>query len=133
MVDPEAFPLMLDIHGFATESARQSFLMVKEGKLLTSRLTNPLGSITRTTVLELAKELEIECFETDLCVYDLYNADEIMITGTSYFIFPVSKFNERVLPTPIPGPITKQLQSAFSKSVHYDIVQRVLDYVQTKE
>jgi hypothetical protein len=56
-----------------------------------------------------------------------------MIAGTRVSIIPVSKFNERVLPTPIPGTVTKQLQSAFSESVHYDIVQRVLDYVQTKE
>jgi len=132
MVDPEAFALMLDINGFATECPRNNFFMVKDSKLFTSRLNNCLPGITRETVLELAKELKIEGVETDLCVYDLYNADEIMITGTSFAIIPVSKFNERALPTPIPGTITKQLQSAFSKKVHYDIIQRVLDYVQTK-
>lgn len=132
MVDPEAFPLMLDIYGFATESARQSFLMVKDGKLLTSRLTNSLGSITRATVLELAKELEIECIETDLCVYDLYNADEIMITATSFCIIPVSKFNDRLCNGPIPGPITEQLMSAFKKSVRCDFVQQILNRVQAR-
>jgi len=133
MVDPEAFALMLDINGFAAECPFLNFFMVKDGKLFTSRLINALPGITRETVLELAKELKIECVETDLCVYDLYNADEIMLTATAFAIIPVSKFNERVLPTPIPGAITKQLQSAFSKKVHYDIVQRVLEYAQTKE
>jgi len=132
MVDPEAFALMLDINGFATECPRHNFFMVKDGRLLTSRLINCLPGITRQTVLELARELKIESSETDLSVYDLCNADEIMISGTGFAIIPVSKFNERVLPRPIPGAITKQLQSAFSKKVHYDIVQRVLDYVQTK-
>jgi len=132
MVDPEAVALMLDINGFAAECPIFGFFMVKDGKLLTSRLTNCLPGITRQVVLELARELKIESSETDLCVYDLYNADEIMLTATSFAIAPVSKFNERILPPPIPGTITKQLQSAFSKKVHYDIVQRVLDYVQTK-
>ena len=132
MVDPEAFPLMLDIHGFATESARQSFLMVKDGKLLTSKLTNSLGGITRTTVLELAKEIKIECIETDLCVYDLYNADEIMITATSFCIIPVSKFNQRVFDGPMPGPITGQLTSAYKKSVNCDFVQQILNRVQAQ-
>jgi len=132
-VDPEAFALMLDINGFVTECPRANFFMVKDSKLFTSRLTSCLAGITRQTVLELARELKIESSETDLCVYDLYNADEIMITGTSYAIIPVSRFNGRVMPTPIPGAITGQLQSAFSKKAHYDIVQRVLDYVQTKD
>jgi len=129
MVDPEAFPLMLDINGFATECLMSNFFMVKGDKLFTSRLTNCLPGITRETVLELARELKVECVETDLCVYDLYNADEIMITATSFAIIPVSKFNEKVLPKPIPGAFTKHLQSSFSKKVDFDIVQRVLDYV----
>lgn len=132
MVDPEAFPLMLDIYGFATECARQSFLMVKDGIVLTSRLTNSLGGITRATVLELAKELGIECLETDLCVYDLYNADEIMITSSSFCIIPVSRFNDRLFEEPMPGPITKQLMSAFSKLVSCDFVQQIVSNVRGK-
>jgi len=122
MVDPEAIALILDINGFAIECPRDNFFMVKDGKLFTSKLTNCLPGITRDTVIELAQELKIECMETDVSVYDLYHADEIMITGTSIAIIPVSKFNERVLPAPIPGAITRQLQSAFSKRVEYDIV-----------
>jgi branched-chain amino acid aminotransferase len=132
MVDPDAFALMLDINGFATECPRDNFFIAKDGKLLTSRLINCLPGITRETVLELAGELAIEFAETDLCVYDLYNADEIMITGTSFAIIPVSKFNETVLPKPIPGAITRKLQSAFSKKVGYDIVQQVLDFTKGK-
>ena len=133
MVDPEAFALMLDINGFATECPINNFFMVKDGKLFTSRMMNCLPGITRQAVLELVPALKIECVEKDLAVYDLCNADEIMITGTSFAIIPVSKFNGRVLPTQMPGAITKQLQAAFSKNVNYDIVRRVLDYVQTKE
>jgi len=132
LVDPKAYALMLDINGFASECPTNSFCMVKEGKLFTSRLTNSLQSITRQTVLELARELKIECLETDLSVFDLYNADEIMIVSTTLAIVPVFKFNGRILPTPIPGPMTKQLQSAFSKKAQYNIVQRTFDYAQTK-
>jgi branched-chain amino acid aminotransferase len=132
MVDPEAVALMLDISGFAAECPTNSFCIVKEGKLLTSRLTNSLQSITRQTVLGLARELNIEFLETDLSVYDLYNADEIMIASTGFAIVPVSKFNGRLLPKPIPGTITKRLQSAFSEKAGYDIVQRALAYSQSK-
>lgn len=130
MVDPEAFALMLDINGFAAECSRQNFFMVKNSKLLTSRTTNCLAGITRATILGLAKELNIESAETDLCVYDLYNADEIFISANSFSIYPVAKFNKRVMDKPIPGAITQQLLSAFSKKVGFDIVYRVVSHVQ---
>jgi len=106
--------------------------MVRDGKLLTPKPTNILGGVTRATILTLARELGIESAETDLCVYDLYNADEIFVTGSSFVIYPVAKFNGRTLAKPVPGPITQQLFSAFSRLVGVDIVQRVVGYVQTK-
>ena len=60
------------------------------------------------------------------------SADEIFVTATSFTIYPVARFNERELGKPIPGPITQQLLSAFSKLVGFDIVQRVISYVQAK-
>ncbi len=131
-VDPEAEALMLDINGFATECPRKGFFMVKEGRLLTSKAANRLGSITQGAIIELARELKIEFAEEDLSPYDLYNADEIFLAGTTFVIYPVAKFNGRVLKKPIPGEITKQLFSAFSKKVGCDVSQRARSYVQAK-
>jgi len=131
-IDPQAFALMLDINGFAAECPRQGFFMVKEGKLLTSKPTNRLGSITQATIIELAKELKIEFAETDLSPYDLYNADEIFLAATSFVIYPVVKFDGRVLEKPVPGEITKQLFSAFGKKVGCDVSRRARSYVQAK-
>ncbi|MFC1847539.1 aminotransferase class IV [Chloroflexota bacterium] len=133
MVDPEAAGLMLDIYGRVAEGISFNCFMVRNGKLLTPRVDNILGGITRATVLRLAKDLGIESTETDLYVYDLYSADEIFTTATQATITPVAKFNERLLSKPIPGPVTQQLFTAFSKLVGVDIVQRVISYVQTKE
>jgi len=129
MIDPEALALMLDINGLVAEGTASNCFMVKNGRIFTPKMGNILGGISRGVALRLAQEVGIETIETDLYVYDLYNADEIFITGTSHTISPVSKFNERVLEKPIPGPVTKQLQSAFSKWVGFDIVQRVTNYV----
>jgi len=127
-VDPEGEALMLDLNGFAAECPRKSFFMVKEGKLLTSKPTNCLGGITRSIIIELAKQLNIEFAEVDLSPYDLYNADEIFLAATSFVIYPVYKFNGRVLEKPIPGEITKRLFSAFSEKVGYDIAQRAINH-----
>jgi len=125
VVDPEAWALMLDVNGLVAEGPGFNCFMVKDGKLFTSKLGTILEGITRGTVLRLAKELGIESAEKDLYVYDFYNADEIFVTGCSYAICPVAKFNVKVLPKPIPGSITQQLLSAFSKLAGVDIVERV--------
>jgi branched-chain amino acid aminotransferase len=132
LVDPAAFPLMLDIHGFVSESAIENFLIVKDGKVFTSRITNCLSGITRQTVLELCHKIHIESIETDLNIYHLFNADEMMLTNTNYAIIPVSKVNGSLLKIQVPGPITKKIQAAFSKLVDYDIVQRVGDYIKNR-
>jgi len=132
MVDPKAWALMLDINGRVAEGPRYNCFVVRDGRLLTPRLDNILSGVTRATLLRLAKELGIDSVETDLYVYDFYTADEIFVTATSFTIYPVARFNERELAKPIPGPITQQLLSAFSKLVGFDIVQRVISYVQAK-
>jgi len=128
-IDPAGYGLMLDINGLLAEGPSYNFFLVKEGILLTSNRNNILEGITRATILGLAKELRIESAEMDLTMYDLYTADEIFITSTNPSILPVSKLNNRPLREPIPGPITKQLLSAFIKLVGIDIVQQALDHV----
>lgn len=125
MFDPEAWALMLDINGLVAEGPTFSCFVVKDSKLFTPKLGSVLEGITRGTILGLAKDLGIETTEKELYVYDLYNADEIFVTASSYAICPVATFNTRVLRKPIPGPITKQLLSAFSKLAGVDIVERV--------
>ena len=132
MVNPDAFALMLDINGFAAECPTQNVFMVKDGKLLTPRTINCLQGMTRGVILELAKELKIECAETDLCVYDLYNADELFITATSFTIYGVAKFNEKLMRKPIPGPITERLFSAFSEKVGINLKDRPASYIRSR-
>jgi len=133
MVDPEAWALMLDIYGRVAEGTRYNCFLVKNNKLFTPKSDNILGGVTRGTLLRLASEIGIEATETDLYVYDLYNADEIFLTACSTTIWPVAKFNEKILAKPIPGPVTQQLFTAFSKEVGVDIVQRVVNYVANKK
>ena len=123
-IDPDGIALMLDVHGCIAEAYRAHFFLVSKGKLLTPPVRSILPGVCRAEVLELAKELGIEAAETDLWVYDLYNADEIFITATSPFVEPISKVDTVPLDKPFPGPITKRLISAFSEKVGVDIVKQ---------
>jgi len=131
-VDPNAWAVMLDINGFVAEGPSFNCFLVRNGKILTPPLDNILGGVTRDVVLRLARQLDMEVAEANLYVYDLYNADEIFITGNSICIAPVAKFNERVLAESIPGPVTQKLIAAFNELVGLDIIRNVMDYVQAK-
>ena len=97
--------------------------MVRQGKLFTSKRDNILEGIGRRDVIELAAELNIECVETDLFPFDLYNGDEIFVTANSICMVPISKINCRPIGKPVPGPITKKLLSAWSEKAGVDIVK----------
>ena len=127
-IDPGAYVLMLDIDGRLSECSSQNFFIVRQGKLFTPKRDNILEGIARKDVIELAKELKIECIETDLYTYDLQIADEIFVTANSICMVPVSKINCRHIGRPVPGPITKKLLSAWSEKVDVDIVGLALSH-----
>jgi branched-subunit amino acid aminotransferase/4-amino-4-deoxychorismate lyase len=48
-------------------------------------------------------------------LHDLYNADEVFLTGTGAEIMPVISVDGRSIGAGKPGPTTKKLQDAFKK------------------
>lgn len=125
MVDPEAWALLLDCRGFIAEGIGSNVLWVKDGALFLPTPDNILPGVTQSVILKLAKELGIEIVRGNYTVYDLYTADEIFCAGTTPGISPVSKFNKRVMPKPVFGPITKRLFSAYCELVGVDLIKRV--------
>lgn len=129
MVDPDAYPLLLDIEGNITENTGANFFIVTEGILKTPTPRNILCGISRQTVLELAEELGIKSMECDLQVYDVENADEAFLTATSKCILPVTMINNLKIGSGIPGPVTEKLLSEWSKKVGLDIVGQALSFM----
>jgi len=129
-IDPTAYVLMLDIEGRLSECAAQNFFIVRDGQLLTSKRDNILEGIARKDVMEFAKGLSIECIETDLYPFDLYNCDEIFVTANSICMVPISKINCRPIGQPVPGPVTQRLLAVWSDTVGVDIVAQALSHIQ---
>ena len=72
-----------------------------------------LHGITRSVAIELATSLGVQSSEPNLTRYDLYNADEIFITGTAAEVVPVVKIDGRQIGRGKPGKITKNLMNAY--------------------
>lgn len=126
-VDPNAFPLLLDMDGNLTESTGANFFVVTDGVLRTPGDRSILQGVSRMTVMDLAEQLAIPVAEEDLQPYDLYTADEVFLTSTPYNILPVGRVDNRTVSEDIPGPITNQLLAAWSELAGLDIVDQTAE------
>lgn len=102
--------IMLNAEGFVAECTGDNVFIVKGRHLATPPLSaGALYGITRSTVLDLAREAGLTVGEPNLTRYDLFNADECFLTGTGAEIIPVVKLDGRVIGTGRPGPLTRDL------------------------
>ena len=126
--DSRALALLLDVNGNLCEGHGANIFLVNKGVIYTPREQFVLAGISRQVIIELADNLGYEIKETDLDVFDAYTADEIFVTSTSFCICPVSMINGlQVKSKTVPGDVTLELQTAYSKLVKMDFVKQYLD------
>lgn len=123
--------LMLNHQGYVAECTGDNVFMIKYEKNNPKKpllLTPPtylgaLKGITRQGIIELAQQGKI-CFEERVLTrHDLFNADEVFLTGTAAEVIPVVKIDGRVIGTGKPGVVTHQLLKGFRKIVRADGVK----------
>lgn len=105
--------LMLDTEGYVSEASGENIFMVKNGVLKTTPLTSILPGITRDSVIQIAKTKKIPILEERFTRDELYTAQEAFFTGTAAELTPIREVDDRMIGDGKPGPITKELQSAF--------------------
>lgn len=107
--------IMLNAEGFVSECTGDNVFIVKAGHLLTPPLSaGALYGITRSVVMELAKESGLTVGEPNLTRYDLFNADECFLTGTGAELIPVVKIDGRIIGNGKPGPVTARLVAKYA-------------------
>lgn len=115
---------MLSHSGYVTECTGENLFIVKRKALLTPPpYIGVLRGITRQTVMELATQHRLHVKEELLTRHDLFNADEVFLTGTAAEIVPVVKIDGRAIGSGRPGPVTKKLQQAFRQVTKTDGVR----------
>ncbi|MFM7100292.1 MAG: aminotransferase class IV, partial [Verrucomicrobiota bacterium] len=113
--------ILLNTEGFVAECTGDNVFVVQKGRLMTPPLSaGALYGITRNTVLDAARELGIPVAEPNLTRYDVYNADEMFLTGTAAEMIPVVKVDGRVIGSGSPGPVTGRLLTAFRQKTRED-------------
>ena len=107
--------ILLDSRGAITEGTVSNLFIVDDGVLHTPNTdVGPiLPGITRSTVLALAEQADIETRHTVLYPQHLYAADEVFLTNTTAEIRPVTAVDETTYSV---GTVTDRLMEAFD---HY--------------
>jgi branched-chain amino acid aminotransferase len=109
--------LMLDPEGYLAEGTGENIFVVRRGKLFTPSVETVLEGITRDTVCRIAEDLKIEVRERRITRDELYNADEVFLTGTAAEITPVSEIDMRKIGTGKPGEMSLEIQKRFFEVV----------------
>ncbi len=112
-------PVMLNAQGKVAEGPGSCLMMVRDGKLVTPTGTDSiLESITRVSIMQLARDLGIEVVERTIDRTELYIADEVFFCGTAAEITPVASVDRYEVGDGKLGPVTTKLEQLF-----HDIVR----------
>lgn len=111
--------LLLNRDGKVSEASGANLFIVRNGALITSPITaDILEGITRRSLVEFARDLDIPIEERAIDRSELYIADEAFLCGTGAQIAAIGSIDGRPVGTGERGPITSQLQT-----IYFDLVR----------
>jgi branched-chain amino acid aminotransferase len=92
--------LSLDQGGLVAETASTNVFLVRDEVVMTPSPNGTfLDGVTRQRVIRLLRDDGVEVVEAALTVADFAAADEIFLTGNASKVTPVTRFEERALPS----------------------------------
>jgi D-alanine transaminase len=107
---------LIDRDGKVTEgSASNAYIVDGAGRLITHPLGERiLGGITRSVVLELAREEGIEVVEQPFSLDEAHLAREAALSSTSSWLLPVTSIDGRPVSNGMPGHVVRRLMARYA-------------------
>jgi len=111
--------LVLTQDGHVSEGSAMNVFMVRNGMLITPATTeNILEGITRRTAIELARqEMGLEVIERPIDRTEIYNSEELFMTGTAAQIVAITQVDHRPIGSGKMGPIATRLRELYQQVV----------------
>ena len=117
--------LLLDNEGYVAEGSGENVFILRNGVLHTPELTSCLEGITRQTILDFAKELDVPVKERRITRDEVYVAEEAFFTGTAAEVLPIRELDGRVIGAGKRGPLTEKLQAMYFDAAKGKSAQRM--------
>jgi D-alanine transaminase/branched-chain amino acid aminotransferase len=95
------------------EGGRSSLLIIQKGTLITAQ-AGVLPGITRKHLLEVARPI-LPIQERPITLSELYSADEVLLTGATRQVMPITQIEDRRVGDGQVGPYSQQLIKAFQE------------------
>lgn len=110
--------IMLNDQGYVAECTADNVFIVHKGEILTPAASQgALKGVTRSTVIDIARDLNVPVRECDMTRYDVWCADECFLTGSGAEVIPVIRLDGREIGTGKPGPVTRRVLETFRQRV----------------
>lgn len=114
LINGYAEGIALDDRGLVSEGSGENIFLVSEGRVITPQLSSSiLPGITRDSVIEICRALEIPVVESNIQRAALYIADELFFTGTAAEVTPIRSVDRITVGTGKRGDITHRIQQKF--------------------
>jgi len=110
--------LLLNSEGFVEEGPGENIFYAKDGKIYTPPLGNILPGITRSSIIQIAKDEGYKVIEKDLTLDELKDGDELWFTGTAAEVTGIKQLDDKVIGNGKIGPITSKFKDIFMDIVH---------------
>ena len=113
---------MLNTDDYVSECTGDNIFIVSDGRIITPPIeAGILHGITRRFVIdELAPHLGYQICEEMMKLDDVFQADEVFLTGTAAEIIGVNRVDDRTIGSGKVGPVTKSLVTEFRRRVNAD-------------
>jgi branched-chain amino acid aminotransferase len=108
--------ILLDEHGNVSEGSGENVFVVRDGHIATpSSAACILDGITARSATQIAADLGFQVERRDVSRGELYQADEVFLTGTAAEIVPVREIDDHILGPP--GELTQAIQKRFFDAI----------------
>ena len=92
--------ILMNSRGKVCEASGMNLFLVRDGNLITPGVDEDiLEGITRASVIELARTMDIKVLERSVDKTELFIADELFLTGTAAKITPIRKIESTEIST----------------------------------
>jgi len=109
--------LLTDMNGFIAEGPGANMFFEKDGKLFTPATGNILPGITRATVLEICRELDIPVEEGQFTISQLKLADAAFFCGTAAEVIGWASIDDTIFSKPWTNTLSRKVQQIYKDKV----------------
>ena len=104
--------VLIDMEGYISEGPGFNVFCIRDGAVLSPGDT-VLEGVTRASVRELCKEMNIPFSLAKVTPDELRDADEVFLSSTAGGVMPIRRVDERIISNDAPGEITMRLRGRY--------------------